>query len=82
METRKKIKNIDQNIKLEVQDFSSYFYNDNAGIPFQKLMKCISNKVTVLCDGKIYHFDNGEQAIMTLVGKHEVKSVSVHEKQL
>ena len=82
METRKKIKNIDQNIKLEVQDFSSYFCNDNAGIPFQKLMKCISNKVTILCDGKIYHFDNGEQAIMTLVGKHEVKSVSVHEKQL
>lgn len=54
----------------------------NTDIVFQRLMECISDEVIISCNGQVYHFDNGRQAIMTLVGKHEIKSVSIREKQL
>ncbi len=54
----------------------------NTDSVFQRLMECINDKVTISCNGQVYHFDNGRQAIITLVGKHEIKSVSIREKQL
>lgn len=82
MEIREKIKTVCQEIKIEVQDFSGYLRNDNNGVSFQRLMECVSGEVTVLCDGKLHTYDNGEQAIMTLVGKHDVKSISIQNNRL
>ncbi len=54
----------------------------NTDSVFQRLMECINDEVTISCNGQVYHFDNGRQAVITLVGKHEIKSVSIREKQL
>lgn len=82
METREEIKKECQEIKVEVQDFSGYLRNDDTGISFQKLMERTVGEVTVLCDGTERNFGNGEQALMTLVGKHDVKSVGIRDGRL
>lgn len=79
MSVREQIKTTCQEIHIEVQDFSGFLRYDNSALPFQKLMECVSGPVDVLCDGEIWHYDNGEQAVMTLVGKHDVRSVSIRE---
>ena len=79
MSVRERIKSSCQAAKIDVQDFSGFLRYDNSGLPFQKLMQCISGKITVLKDGKTTKFDNGEQALMTIVGKHDVKSISIHD---
>ena len=81
-ETRNEIKKECQEIKVEVQDFSGYLREDTVGISFQKLMECTVGEVTVLCDGKEQVFANGEQALMTLVGRHDVKSVRIKDGRI
>ena len=49
---------------------------------FQRLMECVDGKVAVWQEGKISRFDNGEQALMSIVDRHEVKSVSVRDNQI
>lgn len=82
METREQIKKTCQEIKIEVQDFSGFLRNDSSGISFQKLMQCVGGAVNVLTGEKEYSFDNGEQALMTIVGKQEVKSITIREGRL
>lgn len=82
METRDKIKNTCQKMNMEIQSVSGYLRDDSVGIPFQRLMECISGEVIVSCDGQIYHFDSGEQAVMTFNGKQVVKNVSIRRERL
>lgn len=81
-ETRNEIKKECQEVNVEVQDFSGYLREDTVGISFQKLMECTVGEVTVLCDGKEQMFANGEQALMTLVGRHDIKSVRIKDERI
>ncbi len=82
MDIRKAIKEACHEVGVEVQDFSGYLRVDNGGIPFQRLMEYTSGEVTVISDGEINTFENGELALMTLVGKHDVKNISVRDNRL
>ena len=79
MSVRERIRGYCQDAEIDVQDFSGFLRYDNSGLPFQKLMECVNGNITILEDGKTMHFDNGEQALMNVVGKHDVKSISVHD---
>ena len=79
MSVRERIRSYCKSTEIDVQDFSGFLRYDNNGLPFQKLMQCINGKITVLKDGKTSQFDNSEQALMTIVGKHDVKSISIHD---
>ncbi len=79
MSVRERIRSYCQAAEIDVQDFSGFLRYDNSGLPFQKLMECVNGKITILEDGKTTQFDNGEQALMTIVGKHDVKSISIHD---
>ena len=79
MQVREQIKNICQEISVEVQDFSGFLRYDNSGLSFRQLMECIRGKVTVLLDGQITHYDNEEQALMSVVGRHDVKLVLIQQ---
>ena len=79
MNVRDQIKASCQEIDIEVQDFSGFLRYDNSGLPFQKLMECVSGEVIVLRDGKTTRYENGEQALMSVVGKHDVKNISIQD---
>lgn len=82
MEIRDQIKDECQKINIDVQDFSGFSRNDNTEVSFRKLMELTIGEVTVLCDGEERVFENGEQALMSLVEKHDVKSVSAKDNRL
>ena len=79
---REKIRSACQAAQIEMQDFSGYSRYDMVGLPFRKLMECVNGQVTVLQDGMTTRYENGEQALMTVVDKLEVKSVSVRDNCL
>ena len=79
MSVRERIRSFCKSADIDLQDFSGFLRYDKSGLPFQQLMQCINGKITVLKDGKTTHFNNGEQALMTLVGKQDVKSISIHD---
>lgn len=82
MDIRERIKTACQENGIEIQDFSGYLRYDSSGLSFQRLMECANGPIIVLCDDIIHRFENGEQAVMTLVEKHDVKSVSVRENSI
>ncbi len=82
VDIRKEIKSICKENGTEILDYSGYLRVDNGGIPFQRLMEYTSGEVTVLSDGKTQTFENGESALATLVGKHDVKEISVRDNRL
>ena len=82
MSVRDKIRRGCQEDNIELQDFSGFLRYDNIGLSFQRLMACLDGSVTVLKDGKPTNYENGEQALMSVTGKREVKSVSVRENTL
>ena len=65
--------------EIEVQDFSGFLRYDNSGLSFKRLMACAAGKIIVLQDDKLSRFDNGEQALMAIPGRHDVKTVSIKE---
>lgn len=79
MNVRDQIRKTCQDKEIEIQDFSGFLRYDSGGLSFQKLMECVSGPVNVLQDGQITRYDNGEQAIMTVSGKHDIKSVSIQD---
>ena len=79
MSHREQIRRICQRNGVEIQDFSGFLRYDNNGLSFRRLMECVEGKVIILHDGKITHFENGEQALLTIIDRHEVKSVSVRD---
>ena len=79
---REQIRTSCKDAGTEIQDFSGFLRYDNHGLSFRSLMECTEGPITILQDGKVSHFDNGEQALMTIVDRHDVKSVSVRENGL
>lgn len=79
MNVREQIKACCQENDIDVQDFSGFLRYDSSGLPFQKLMECVSGKVAILQDGKITRYNNGEQAVMSIAGKHDVKAISIQD---
>ena len=82
MHVRETIKNTCQEIDIEMQDFSGYLRYDNTGVSFQKLMECADGKVVILQDDVISRYEDGEQALMAVSGRHDVKSVGVRDNCL
>ena len=79
MSIRERIRSICQTSDIEIQDFSGFLRYDGASLSFRKLMERVDGKVIILEDGKITRYENGEQALMSVVDKHDVKSISVRE---
>ena len=82
MHVRETIRNTCQEINIEMQDFSGYLRYDNTGVSFQKLMECADGKVVILQDDVISRYEDGEQALMAVSGRHDVKSVGVRDNCL
>lgn len=74
---RKQIKTICQEAEVGVQDFSGYLQNDGSDLSLMKLMQYTSGPVEIVIDGVTQAFSNGEQAVMSVEGKYDVRSVSV-----
>ncbi len=81
-ETRKTIKDECQKLNIDIQDFSGFLRNDNPAMSFQKLMEHTVGKITVLCDGEVHEYEDGEQALMSLAERHDVKSVSARDDRI
>lgn len=76
---REQIRRICQGNSVETQDLSGFLRYDNNGLSFRRLMECVEGQVIILQDSKVTRYDNGEQALLTIIDRHEVKSVSVRE---
>lgn len=81
-ENRKQIKEICQEMDIEVQDFSWYFSNTNSGVSFGNLMEHTSGAIDIVIDGKVHSFSNGEAAMMSLNGNYGVKDISAKGSRL
>lgn len=75
-EVRNQIKQTCKEAELETQDFSGYFHAAGKGISLRTLAECSTGAVELAIDGKHMKFDDGEQALMNVVGNYDVKSVS------
>jgi len=65
-ETRKEIRKICMECKVEVQDFSGYMQQDQSNLTLNRLMEYTSGKVELVIDGISTKYDNGEQAMMAV----------------
>ena len=79
---REKVVSICGETGTEIQNFSGFLRYDNGGLSFRSLMECVNGTVTVLREGKATRFDNGEQAMMAMPGRYDVRAVSVQEDSL
>ena len=79
---RERIRGTCRENDIDVQDFSGFLRYDNSALSFRKLMECASGPVTVLKDGKITQYENGEQASMDNSDRLDVKSVSTRGESL
>ena len=81
-ETRSQIRQICKNLKVEVQDFSGYLQNEGSTLTLQKLIERYQGPVSILSEGNLRDFDNGEQALMTIARRREVKSIYIKDNRL
>ena len=65
-EVRNQIRSMCKDLKVEVQDFSGYLQKEGSTLTLQKLMERYQGPVSVLSEGILSDFDNGEQALMTI----------------
>lgn len=42
-------------------------------------MECVDGNVMILQNGKITRYDNGEQALLSVIDRHEIRSISVRD---
>ncbi len=82
MSVREKIIRACSEADIEVQNLSGYLRYDNNSLPFKELMECVDGKIIVSQNGKNSCFNNGEQAIMAIPGRHDVKTVSIRGDSL
>ena len=82
LSVRERIKKACQEAGIELQDFSGYLRYDNSGLPLQKLLECVIGKVSILQDGRVTVYENGEQALMRATGKLDVKCISIKDNSL
>lgn len=79
---RKEIRNICGSLNVEVQDFAGYFQDSRGAITLRNLMEYTKGEVELVINGKRQRFANGEQAVMSIVGKYVIKSISAQEGRL
>ena len=81
-EARTKIRGICKKLKIEVQDFSGYLQKEGSTLTLQKLMERYQGPVSVLSEGLLHEFENGEQALMTIARRREVSNICIRENRL
>ena len=81
-EVRRHIREICKNLKIEVQDFSGYLQNDGGTLTLQKLVEKYKGPVSVLSENVFQDFDNGEQVLMTIARRREVKNLYINDNRL
>lgn len=81
-EVRRHIREICKNLKIEVQDFSGYLQNDGGTLTLQKLVERYKGPVSVLSENVLQDFENGEQALMTIARRREVKNLYIEDNRL
>ena len=81
-EVRRQIREICKNLKIEVQDFSGYLQNDGGTLTLQKLVEKYKGPVSVLSENVLQDFENGEQALMTIARRREVKNLYIEDNRL
>ena len=81
-EVRRQIREICKNLKIEVQDFSGYLQNDGGTLTLQKLIERYQGPVSVLSENVLQDFDNGEQVLMTIARRREVKNLYIKDNRL
>lgn len=74
-QTRKQIKDICEELNVEVQDYSGFFQSFGNGITLKNLAECCDGAVELVVNGQHQHFDDCEQAMMNTAGKYLVKSI-------
>lgn len=79
---RKEIRNICEGLNVAVQEFSGYFQDSRGALTLRNLMEYTSGEVELVIDGKPKQFHNGEQAVMSVMGKYVVKSVYAQNGRL
>ena len=80
--TRKEIRERCTKLDLEVQDYSVYLEDSLCGLSLRQLLEHVDCPVDLVIDGQTMHYDNSEQAFMSVRGKYLVKTVSVKDNSL
>lgn len=75
-EVRESIKESCRELGVEVQDYSGYFQNVGGSITLKSLAEYSTGAMELIIDGQSRKFTDGEQALMGVVGKYIVKSIS------
>ena len=81
-EVRRRIREICKDLKIEVQDFSGYLQNDGGTLTLQKLIERYQGAVSVLSENVLQDFENGEQVLMTIARRREVKNLFIKNNRL
>ena len=79
---REQVKKICAELGLETQDFFGYNYYAGNKVTLRSLMEVAAGAVTIESEGRSLHFDNGEQATMSLPGKYLVTRVRAKSNEL
>lgn len=74
-EIRKKIREICQNDKIEVQDFSGFMTREGMGLTAAKLLEHVSGPVDLVVNGLTASFENSEKAMLNLDGNFNVQQI-------
>ncbi len=82
IETMNQIKEACSEMEVNFEGISNYLHNDHAGVTFHKLMECFVGEVTVSLEGEVYKFSDREQALMSIIGRHEVRNISIVDNRL
>lgn len=82
IEVRKKIREICQNSKVEVQDFSGYMTRESLGLTAMKLLEHVSGPVDIVVNGLTASFENSEKAMLNLNGNFNVQQIYAKDGKL
>lgn len=81
-DVRKAVREICGEMNVEVQDFAGFFQESRGAVTLRNLMEYAKGEVELVVNGKSQSFANGEQAVMSVIGKYVVKSVAARENRL
>lgn len=75
-ERRSEIKTACEEAGIELQDYTGYLSNLGGRIPTSSLLELMKGSVTLVIDGKETMFNTGEEAIVSLKDRYDIKSIS------
>lgn len=81
-EIRSRIKELCRQIHVEVQDYSGFFQRSGSRISFRHLAEYADGPVELVIQGKHRKYQDGKQALRSVVGRYMVKSVWAEEDVL